>query len=757
MLGRTTGPRVLLRNLREAMAEPLGPQERLNRIVQQIARAMAAQVCSVYVRRADDVLELFSTEGLNADAVHLSQLKVGEGLVGNIAKTGRLLNLAEASRHPAFAYLPETGEDAFQSFLGVPMKRAGRPLGVLVVQTTLKQAFNEEEVEALETAAMVLSDLVASGELKSLAQQGMVLDPSKPLSLPATKLSPGIGIGKVVLHEPRVVVETRFGDSEEEELRRLAAAIRGLRASVDEMLVRNTGDGAMAADGDHRDVLEAYRMFAHDQGWVRRIEAAIGDGLTAEAATEKVSQENRSRLMRSSDPYLRERLHDLDDLARRLMKQLMGEMARPIIDNEEFIVVARTMGAAELLDYNTGKLRGLVLEEATATSHVVIVARALGIAVCGQLTGFAARAENNDTLIVDGDLASVHLRPAEDVMSSYGERLAYSRSRKARFEGLRDKPSITRDGVTVDLMLNAGLSMDLPQLEASGAAGIGLFRTELQFMVASRMPRREEQARFYSSVLDAAGDKPVTFRTLDVGGDKVLPYLRAVKEDNPALGWRAIRLAMDRPGLLRTQLRALLQAGRGRALRIKLPMITMVTEVDQVRAILDKEIEKQKSFGHPLPTKIELGCMIEVPSLLYQLDELMERVDFVSVGSNDLFQFMAASDRTNTYLANRFDPISRPFMRALREVARAAKRHNTEFQLCGELAGEPLSALAIMGLGYRTISMPPASVGPVKELVLALDMASLTEAVNNAVDDAIGTQTLTEVLHDYADAHGLPI
>lgn len=757
MLGRVTGPRVLLRNLREAMAEPLGPQERLNRIVQQIARAMAAQVCSVYVRRADDVLELFSTYGLNAEAVHLSELRVGQGLVGNIAETGRLLNLAEAAKHPAFAYLPETGEDAFKSFLGVPMKRAGRPLGVLVVQTAHMKAYEEEDVEALETAAMVLSDLVVSGELKSLAQQGTTLDQSKPLSLPATKLSPGIGIGKVVLHEPRVVVENLFGDNEEEELRRLAAAISGLRASVDEMLTRNTGDGAMAADGDHRDVLEAYRMFAHDQGWVRRIEEAIRDGLTAEAATEKVSQENRSRLLRSSDSYLRERLHDLDDLARRLMKQLMGEVARPIIDNENFIVVARTMGAAELLDYNTGRLRGLVLEEATATSHVVIVARALGIAVCGGLAGFAARAENNDVLVVDGDLASVHLRPADDVMSSYEERLRYSDTRKARFETLRDRQSITRDGVTVDLMLNAGLSMDLPQLEASGAAGIGLFRTELQFMVASRMPKREEQARFYRSVLDAAGDKPVVFRTLDVGGDKVLPYLRSVKEDNPALGWRAIRLSLDRPGLLRTQLRALLEAARGRTLRIKLPMITMVTEIDQVRALLQREMDKQERFGHALPAKIELGCMIEVPSLLYQLDELMARVDFVSVGSNDLFQFMAASDRTNSYLANRFDPISRPFMRALRQVVEAAARNNTPLQLCGELAGESISALALMGIGYRAISMPPASIGPIKELVLALNMEDLSRVVNEAVDDAIGTQTLTEVLRDYADAHGLPI
>ncbi|MEP2558079.1 MAG: putative PEP-binding protein, partial [Rhizobiaceae bacterium] len=604
MFDQGTGPRVLLKNLREAMAEPLGPQERLDRIVQQIAAAMGAQVCSVYVRRADDVLELFGTYGLKAEAVHQSQLRVGQGLVGTIATAGRPLNLAEAKKHPAFAYLPETGEELYKSFLGVPMKRAGRPLGVLVVQTTETKVFDDEEVEALETAAMVLSDLVASGDLKGLAQQGAELDQSGPLSLTGMRLSAGIGVGEVVLHEPRVVVEHLFGDDEGEELNRLHKAVQNVRASVDELLSRNIDRTEGSSGDDHVEVLESYRMFANDRGWVRRIEAAINQGLTAEAATEKVSQENRSRLMRSSDPYLRERLTDLDDLSRRLMKELIGDSADPASEGKNFVIVARTMGAAELLDYDSEYLRGLIIEEAAATSHVVIVARALGIAVVGQVPGFVARAENGDGVIVDGDDGSVHLRPAEDVKESYVERVKFRAKREARFDALRDLPSVTKDGVNIDLLLNAGLTMDLAQLEHSGAAGIGLFRTELQFMIASRMPRMMEQATFYKSVLDAAGDKPVTFRTLDVGGDKVLPYLHAVKEDNPALGWRAIRLAIDRPGLLRMQIRALLKAANGRRLKIKLPMITAVTELDQVRALIDKEIEAQARFGHTLPSEV---------------------------------------------------------------------------------------------------------------------------------------------------------
>ncbi|MEE9314471.1 MAG: phosphoenolpyruvate--protein phosphotransferase [Rhizobiaceae bacterium] len=757
MQGLVTGPRVLLKNLREAMAEPLGPQERLNRIVQQIAAAMSAQVCSVYVRRADDVLELFATHGLNPDAVHTSQLRVGQGLVGTIAAMGRPLNLASADKHPAFAYLPETGEELYHSFLGVPMKRAGRPLGVLVVQTQDTKTFDEEEVEALETAAMVLSDLVASGNLKGLANEGVQLDQSRPVSSTGVRLSAGIGIGKVVLHEPRVVVEHLFGDDEAEELNRLAIAIQSLRASVDDLVSRNVGDDGMADEGDHVDVLESYRMFAYDRGWVRRIEAAIKDGLTAEAATEKVSQENRSRLMRSSDPYLRERMHDFDDLARRLMKQLMGDSASPAKDCSDFVVVARTMGAAELLDYDNTKLRGLILEQATPSSHVVIVARALGIAVVGQLDGFVARAENDDTVIVDGDEGSVHLRPAEDVVDNYVERVEFRSKRVARFDALRDKPSATTDGVVIDLLLNAGLSMDLDQLDHSGAIGIGLFRTELQFMISSRLPRLGEQAKFYKSVLDAAGDKPVTFRTLDIGGDKVLPYLRSHKEDNPALGLRAIRLAIDRPGLLRVQLRALLKAGIGRTLKIKLPMVTVVSEIDEVRVILDGEMEAQARFGHALPDKVLLGSMIEVPSLLWQLDELMAKVDFVSVGTNDLFQFMAATDRTNSYMTTRFNPLSRPFFRALRDIVKGAERNKTALQLCGELASDPLSVMALVGIGYRAVSMPPASIGPVKEMIRMLDMADVTRVVNEAIDDKIGAQPLNDLLRDYANEKGIPL
>ncbi|MBL4726212.1 MAG: phosphoenolpyruvate--protein phosphotransferase [Rhizobiaceae bacterium] len=726
-----SGPRVLLKHLREVMAEALEAQEQLDKIVMHIAANMVADVCSVYVLRSDDNLELYASVGLNPDAVHEVSLKVGQGLVGTIAANARSLNLEDAQKHPAFAYLPETGEEVFNSFMGVPILRAGRALGVLVVQNKEGRIFGDVEIEALETTAMVIAELIAAGQLAGLGKQGSGLDLTRPLMLTGVPLAEGIGFGKVVLHEPRVVVTDLFNEDAQGEIERLGAALGKLRISIDGLLQR----GEVTKDGEHREVLEAYRMFANDRGWIRRMEEAISNGLTAEASVEKVQSDNRARMARQSDPYLREHLHDLDDLANRLLRELMGKPHGPMDENitGDFVIVARNMGAAELLDYAGKNLRGLVLEEAAPTSHVVIVARALGIAVVGQLSDVISISESNDTIIVDGESGDVHIRPTEEVEVSYAEKVELLVRQQALYENMKNEPSLTKDGVAIDLLMNAGLLMDLPQLENVNAAGIGLFRTELQFMVAASFPRPGEQEELYRSVIKAANGKPVTFRTLDVGGDKVLPYLRSVHEENPALGWRAIRLSLDRPGLIRTQVKALLKAADGGSLKIMLPMVTEVREITRAKEIIDHEVELLKRFGHEMPTELKLGVMIEVPSLLWQLDELMAEVDFVSIGSNDLFQFIMASDRGNAKISNRFSPLSRPFLRALHQIALKADEHETEFSLCGEIAGQPLAAMALVALGYRAISMSPASLGPVKAMTLNLDKSKLEPLLLDAL------------------------
>jgi len=750
------GPRVLLKRLRELMAEALEPQERLDRIVREIAQNMVTEVCSLYVLRADSVLELYATEGLNPGSVHLAQLRLGEGLVGTIAASARALNLPDAQNHPAFAYLPETGEEIYHSFLGVPVLRAGRTLGVLVVQNRTMRQYRDEELEALETIAMVIAEMVASGELSRLTRPGLELDLSRPVTFDGMSFNDGVGLGHVVLHEPRVVVTNLFNEDSDAELERLEEALGSLRLSIDDMLSRRE----IAFDGEHREVLEAYRMFANDRGWVRRLEEAIRNGLTAEAAVEKVQSDMRARMLHMTDPYLRERMSDFDDLANRLLKLLLGRGPEAMADSlpRDAIVVARSMGAAELLDYPRERLRGLVLEEGAVTSHVVIVARAIGIPVTGQMVGAVSMSENGDSIIIDGDEGEVHLRPQPDVEAAYAEKVRFRARKQQLYRELRDQPAETLDGVAIGLMMNAGLAVDLPQLEESGAAGIGLFRTELQFMVAATFPRAEAQEKLYREVLKAADDKPVTFRTIDIGGDKVLPYFKgAGPEENPALGWRAIRLALDRPALLRTQFRALLKAAGGRELRLMLPMVTELSEIAQARDLLDREVRHLSRFAAHLPTRLKLGAMIEVPALLWQLEELMELVDFVSVGSNDLFQFVAATDRGNARLADRFDPITVPFMRLLRQIARAGEAAGTPVTLCGELAGRPLSAMALLGTGYRSISMSPAAIGPVKAMIRELHLGQLTERMDAILAGSATDCDLRAALQQFAADNHIPL
>ena len=672
-----------------------------------------------------------------------------------VASEAQPLNLSDAQNHPAYSYRPETGEEIYHSFLGVPILRAGNTLGVLVVQNRARRTYVEEEVEALQTTAMVLAEMIASGELSSLAKPGA--EPAARISVhkSGSILSDGIALGHVVLHEPRVVITNYIAEDVPREIKRLDSAVTKLRADLDRMLER----GDMAEGGDHRDVLEAYRMFANDQGWQHRLREAVATGLTAEAAVERVQSDTRARMLRSTDPYLRDRLHDLEDLGHRLMRQLVGRDHAPSREQlpDNAILVARAMGPAALLDYDRNKLRGLVLEEGTANSHVSIVARALGIPAIGEVANAPGLADPGDAIIVDGTSGSIYVRPSQEIQSAYAERVRFRARRQEQYRELRDKPCRTKDGQPVELMLNAGLVIDLPHIEDAGAAGIGLFRTELQFMVSTSLPRTSEQLALYRTVLDAAGDKPVTFRTLDIGGDKALPYMDTITEENPALGWRAIRLGLDRPGLLRGQIRALLRAASGRYLRVMFPMISQVDEFDQAKLVIERELTYLRQHGHTLPERIDVGTMIEVPALLYQLDDLFERVDFVSVGSNDLFQFLYAVDRGNARVTDRFDTMSAPILRALRHIARKGKEAGKSVSLCGEMASQPLGALALIALGYRSMSVNATAHGPVKALILELDAAKIEAEMATWLDTPYDLVPIREKLTAFAEAEGLPL
>jgi phosphotransferase system enzyme I (PtsP) len=751
--GALGGPRLLLRRLREVMAEPVNAQARLDRIVVHIAANMVAEVCSVYVLRADLRLELFATEGLKREAVHQTTMRSGEGLVGLIAKTAEPLSLNDAQAHPAFSYRPETGEEIYNSFLGVPILRGGNTLGVLVVQNSVKRTYSEEEIEVLETIAMLLAEMIASGELQAIVRPGAEIAARRPLALKGSAVADGVGLGHVVLHQPRVVVTQIVAEDTNRELERLGESIEAMRANIDQLL---DGDGSA---GDHREVLETFRMFANDRGWLRRLREAVSTGITAEAAVERVQNDARARLQRQTDPYLRERLHDLDDLANRLLHQLTGQalIAPPETLPDNAILVARSMGPAALLEYDRRRLRGLVLEDAGNSSHVAIVARSLGIPTVGDVNNITSLVEQGDSIIIDGGAGEVQVRPQPDVEAAYREKARLRARRQEQYQELRDVPAITRDGVKIDLAMNAGLLVDVQHLAETGVASIGLFRTELQFMLAPQFPRLEQQYALYRQVLESVVDGSVTFRTLDIGGDKILPYMQTYEEENPALGWRAIRIGLDRPGLLRSQLRALLRAGAGRQLRIMFPMITMVSEFDAAKKLVEHEIAHLSLHKYEMPADLKLGVMVEVPALLWQLDELLARVDFISVGSNDLVQYLTAADRDNRRVSERFDVLSAPVLRALQSIAQKGAAAGKSVTLCGEIGGRALEAMALIGIGYRGLSMSPASIGPVKAAILAMDAGEICEIVAELIAQQDGAPSLRDKLRAYAEAKGVPL
>jgi len=752
--GSVSGTRRLLRRLRDIMAGSGTPQERLDRIVRVVAAEMVAEVCSAYVMRAGEVLELFATEGLRPEAVHRTRLRLGEGLVGVIAANARPLALADAQSHPDFAYRPETGEEIYHSLMGVPILRGGRVLGVLVVQNRSLRHYTEDEIEVLQTIAMVVAELAATGELVNpleIAQsQGGGLLPVRLLGI---RLNGGQAIGPAVLHEPRLLIRQLVAEDVDGELERLRHGVAAMRSAIDELVATGRGLGA----GEHRDVLETYRMFAADHGWVARIADAIRSGLTAQAAVQKVRDETRMRMMQVSDPYLRERLFDLEDLANRLQQHLSGRPPSAAAADlpAEFVLVARAMGPAELMDYAYRRILGLVLEEGSPTAHVAIVARALDIPVVARVEEATNRIEAGDIVIVDGDHAQVLIRPSEDIYQSVAATVEARTRRRALYDTMRSAASVTRDGIQIKLLLNAGLLIDLPHLRTTGAEGIGLFRTEIPFMVRDSFPDVGDQTEFYRSVYEQVNGSQVVFRTLDIGGDKVLPYLPHAVEDNPAMGWRAIRIGLDRPAMLRQQLRALIRAAGARPLFVKFPMIAEIAELEQARAILDIELDRAAKEGRILPAVMKTGVMLEVPALLWQLPALCERVDFLSIGTNDLVQFLFACDRGNPRLADRYDPLSMPMLTLFREVIARTRDARVPLSMCGEMAGNPIEAMALIALGFRTLSMAPAAIGPVKTMIRSLDATAVAGFL-----DEIGSRpdhSLRPRLEAYARDHNIAL
>ena len=751
-LSAAASAREILTGLHEIMAKRGSAQAKLDRVVDLIAEAMKSEVCSIYLLR-DNSLELYATHGLRPEAVHVTKLAMGQGLVGTIADEGRILNLAEATTHPEFVYRPETGEERYHSFAGVPIVRLESPIGVLCVQHAEPRRYDDVEIEALQTVAMAVSEMIAAARLVDGSRAGTAH--KGPLRLSGLRLVAGMAKGYAVFHQPRVVIEHTVAEDVEAERTRVYSAFRRMREQIDTM----TREAEFGATGEHAEILETYRMFAYDEGWSRRINEAIDSGLTAEAAIERVQQRTRARMREIDAPLLQERMHDLEDLSNRLLRIVSGRMGTAAQTglSRDTILIARNLGPAELLEYDRRRLKAVLLEEGSLTAHMTIVARAMGVPVVGRLTDIRHSVNDGEQILVDGDNGSVIIRPNRSLASTFEHRMAVSHKRRAGYAAIRNLPARTTDDVDVSIMVNAGLAEDADALESSGADGIGLFRTEFQFLVSATLPGRDRQQRLYAKVLDAAGDRPVVFRTVDIGGDKALSYLTDAKDEaeNPAMGWRALRLSLDRATLMKAQARALIEAAAGRVLRVMFPMVSEPWEYEEARAIIEQQLAWCEKNKKGLPARVEYGAMLEVPALAEALDILLPRVDFISIGTNDLTQFLFAADRADPRLAERYDWLSPAILRFLRRVVAACDEAGVPVRVCGEMGGRSLEAMALIGIGVRSLSITPAAVGPVKAMVRTLEAGAIHGRMEQLL--ARPPRDMRKALADWAKRHNVAI
>ncbi len=740
-----TTPRRLLARLRESMAHGIAG---LHDLTHLIAGELVSEVCSVYVVRPGDLLELVATEGLRTEAVGRTRLRVGEGIVGICAATGQVLNLPDAPNHPGFVYRAETGEEPYTSMLAVPVRRAGHTLGVLTVQNCTTRLYSEDEVEVVETVAMVLAELLAAAGIEEAAEEGV--GATLPRRFSGAALSPGIAIGPIVLHGSRHAPQRVLAEDPEAELAKLAAAVKAMQHGVDRLIADGMPDGA---GGDTREILEAFRLFAADAGWLKRVRDAVRTGLTAQAAVHRIAAELRERMRRIPDPQLRERLADLEDLAGRLLAELDGASKAPPPVVPGSILVARRLGPAELLDWHARGVGAVAVEEGSPVGHAAIIARALGIPALGGLRGVVERVEEDDEAVLDAEIGQLILRPEADVRELYVQALAERTAKAAEWAALRHRPAVTGDGTRLTLLLNVGLAIELDQLDATGAEGIGLFRTEMSVLACGSVPDVAEQAALYRRVLEAAGGRQVVFRTLDMGGDKLLPNTPQPDERNPAMGWRSLRVGLDRPALLRRQLRALLLASAGGALSVMFPMVATVSEYRAARALLLTEAARVR----PGPDRVSVGTMLEVPALMWQLDELLPEVDFVSVGSNDLLQFLFAADRSSRMLAGRYDVLSPPVLNLLEDLKSRADRAGVPLSVCGEAASQPLEALTLAALGYTTLSMRASAILPLKAVLAAVDLGSFRSVLAAIRRGAAGAHSLRDPIAGWAHDQNLSV
>lgn len=702
-------------------------------IMKIISEEASAKSVNLYIK-ADDV----SLEGVASFPIaeDIKSIRIGDGVVGKVG----------GDNQTSFAH----SKKSFQ--IASPIKRWSKTIGVLSLEYKTPHEYNEEEVESLETVCMFLSEYISSEDvslyLKKLIKSRGIISKDK---LKGTVINSGYGIGNVVVHRRRKAVTEVFAKDKDKEIEKLEDARQKMNKDLEKKFSQEKLNNA-----EQVEILDAYRMIANDKGWYKRITNHINSGLTAEASVEQAYTEMWNRLSGATDTYLKERLHDLRDIADRLRLYLSGQDCNVDTNSyEDIIIVATSMGPADLMDYDYKKIRGLIIEECTPTMHVSIVAKTLNVPVIAGIDGLFKEVKEGSIISIDGKEGVVVVDPSKSVIEKITKQIEAKQNEQKQIEKLKNLKSKTKDREKVNLYINIGMDFDFDNIKSTNCDGVGLYRTEIPFMSAEKMPEIDKQVECYKRLYNAAEGKKVIFRSLDVGSDKLLPYWNSITEENPAIGWRSIRITLDRRAILRKQMRAFIRASSGKELNIMFPMVSNLDEFLEAKETFMFAYEREKKMGTELPSKVNLGMMIEVPSVVFQLREILKYCDFISVGTNDLYQFFFACDRGNPRLDGRYDVLSAPFLNLMRKIIKEANMANVPCSVCGEMASSPIDAMALIGLGFRNLSVSSASYGKVKAMIRSLSAKGIEDYLNNILSSS--RRTLRPQLKSYAVDHAIEI
>ncbi len=725
--------------------------ETLANIVALVAKRMRTEVCSIYLMEEDgETLRLMATKGLSRRAVGRVTLKVGEGLTGLAAEEKRVVAILEPEQHPRFRYFKETKEERFHSFLGLPLFDRQTPIGVVAIQTRDSREFSQEEISALSTIAFQVSAIVINARLldsirkkeeessrfaRELASARQSLeeqkDAAKPLNADAALRGnvayPGVVSGSIHLLDESfgfADLAEEEGRGVEEEQTRLDTALNEVRIQtlfLEKQVSERLGE-------DDAAIFHTHLMILEDRSFHERINREIEQGLSAPHALKRVVGEYLAAFERMDDPYLRERAADMEDIGKRLLAQLLGRERHVLQLNSPGILVARELLPSEMASLDHSKLLGIVTEAAEKNSHAVIMAKSLGIPALVGVRGLVKAAHSAELLILDANSGCLYLDPPQHIVEEY-RRLEVDLGRELhRLDEFRDLPGLTRDGETITLRANIGLLSDIEIACRNGADGVGLYRTEFPYMARTSFPDRKDQYQLYRKVIEGFDGHPVTIRTLDIGGDKVLPYFTPPREDNPFMGWRSVRFSLDHRDIFRTQIEAILQAGLHGPVKMLFPMISTLEEVRACREVVAEACANLAQEGIYATESIPVGIMIEVPAAVQMIEHLAREVDFFALGTNDLIQYMLAADRNNPLVRKYYDPLHPAVLQTLHRVAQVARKQQKGLCLCGEMASDPINLMVLVGMGVREFSMPAPFIPRTKAFLRTLPLETATKA-----------------------------